>query len=252
MIKNISILLAAIILLSTGSCKKEEPTDNTNITPPVIANAKVKLIVHQFVSTSRTDTFTYDGDGRIISRNVSDGTRDSYTYPAGQVVQEYYNSSGVLQTTRTYFLNANNRADSMVVQGSNTNRASYKYDAAGYLISSKNYNSSNTLNFIYSSIWENGNLKEQYTTTPTNEIYSHTVNNYDVDHKNSAGGKNTGLEFLGKSSANPQTEQYYQSMPSTLYIYRYEYTFDSEGSIATFTSYNGQGEFSTSMTYTYY
>lgn len=249
--KKLILFFALLLLLGSWGCKKE----TTPIVPPVTEAPvyKVKTIVHNLGIIGYTDTFRYDATGRLISRTTSDGFTHSFSYTTTLAVDSYYNASGSLLGTETYFLNANQRADSLKkIYFGTTTYLKYTYDSEGHLTVQKSLDDTHAVVSIDNFIWENGNNTEVYRTSSTSQFISHTVNYYDDTHKNTIGNQNTGRNFFGVDSKNSVVSQYYTSTSSTLSIYNFVNTYDAQERMAQFIIYNNSGSINSSGVYTYY
>lgn len=246
------LFFALLLLLGSWGCKKE--TD-TPLVPPVTENPvyKVKTIVHDLGALGYIDTFRYDANGRRISNTTSDGYTHSIRYTTTLAIDSYYSSSGFVLGTETYFLNADQRADSLTkVYLGATTYTKYYYDADGHMTVQKNFDNTHALISIDNFIWENDNKTEAYRTSSTSQFVSHTVNYYDASHKNTTGSQNTGWNILGLDSKNTMVSQYYTNTSSTLTIYNYVNTYDVQERVAQYSIYNNGGSLNSSHVYTYY
>ncbi len=250
--KKLILFFTLLVLLGAWGCKKETTAP---IVPPVTEAPapKVKTIVHNLGIIGYIDTFRYDATGRLISRTTSDGYTHSISYTSGMAIDSYYSSSGFVLGTETYFLNADQRADSLkkIYLGATT-YVKYTYDSEGHLTVQKSLDDTHAVTFIDNFIWENDNNTEVYRTSSTSQFISHTVNYYDDTHKNTIGNQNTGRNFFGVDSKNSVVSQYYTSSSSTLSIYNFVNTYDAQERMAQFIIYNNSGSMNSSGVYTYY
>jgi len=133
------IFLFLVLIVSITSCSK----DKTTVTPPPAPDEKRLTHYNSQEQPDGSSTFTYDGQGRLLSQETQ-ANRYTYTYGANTMHVEYFFKSVNKTIEKTdYVINAQGLAVSAVVQDiSNPNNVittneTFDYDMDGHLTSWK-------------------------------------------------------------------------------------------------------------------
>ena len=206
-------LVASIALFS--GCKKDS------------INGKVKSITSSSTGTaSSTTTFTYDGQGRLISQQGATST-SSISYSQSTVT---ISTTG--GATTIYTLNPQG-----YIASSNNGAVNYAYDDAGFLTTETA--GANSLRRTIS----NGDIQSETTIingSTTTTTYTRMSN---VDYRD------FGLSFQGRSSTHLANTEIVTSNGSSV-TYTYGYNFDGQGRVINETITSSAGNITTN-TYNY-
>jgi hypothetical protein len=230
--KQILILMLSIFLFT--SCAKNDDSE------PVATTCQAKTM--EYLENGKSDDklfFTYNDKGKVA--RVDHGTLNStdyetYEYQTGKIVMfDKINFLGKAETI-TFNLDANSRITSV---GNNT----FKYNAEGYLIESKQVSTgvTNTTTFTYT----NANLtKIDYLIAySTDTEKNSTIIDYNTDAYQSIGGFGSVLanfefneygvltDFYGKTSKNLVTKDTFKSPGYTDQVTTYTYVKDEKSKV---------------------
>ena len=244
--KLILPVLATLILIN--SCKKDSPANNTPLTS---ANYKVKSIIDAYTgsggNSTDTTTFTYDGQGRLLTALSSQGnTIFTYSGNTVSIVNPY------LPVTLSGTLGSNGLITSIVQPQLPTGQPitdyTYAYNAAGDLLSAAGYYSTNNVlvdssNYTWtdsnlvSVIYSNGSTLSHvsYTYTTTREYRDYGFS-YGFGYDNFCAGI-----IAGRNSRNLINTETDTDGSGSITTYTYAYTFDSYGRVITETAVDQSG-----------
>lgn len=233
--KNKIAFLILILAVFFNGCKKN------NEEPPGLA--KLKMSISDVGGSNDSTLYTYNTNGTI--KNIQDGSSHSeFTYNGIFVTRMYYNSAGNISMIYTYILRTDGIADSIVIAMSNSGTIHHEklyYDPKGFLIQDDF--------LVADTVFE----RRTYTNDVQNVLtiafhryidgfQSHLNYGYFLNNKNTLGNENTGMAFLGKSSANVYNVTTYSDNAgglSSTKIYTYEY--DNQGRITKQFEYSATG-----------
>jgi len=211
--------LSSVLFL--GSCKKTTSVNG-------LVQTEVEVATVNGVATTTNFTFTYDGQGRQILKQVSGSTVSSVSYNYGSSGQVVQTTTGTNAGTVTYTLNSQGLASS---DGTNT----YSF-TNGYLTTEDDA-AGNSLNSTVS----NGNV------TGTTVVEGGVTTIYAYQFSTTQDYRNFGLSFLGKRNTDLVSSESVTST-GTPTQYTITYTYDSQGRVLQQTLTPGG---STSYVYTY-
>jgi hypothetical protein len=237
--------LALLSLLIIASCKKKDEAT------PAIAKIKTAIIPDLIGGTIDTLNYFYNNDGTVEKVTYGTGlAKRVYVYGSNSISEVFYNYTGSIAGTTTYFLNDAGLADSMY-DSSTDYRYSYEYDANGFLTKSTFRGPSNNISSVQTYVNNGTNVTNTYAADAGGTVTSSTEQTFFTDKKNTTGNENIGKKFLGKSSANPGHTWSSTSL-STTYTGSWSYSYDSEGRILLQNMLNNAGTVFGTNTYTYY
>ena len=243
-----TIMLAALLLFSACAKKKETPYD-----PSGARAAKVRSITYG--QTGTTETYTYDGQGRLELLQSSAGNKITYQYDSARITQTNYAMTGDISEITTLSLDSSGLATSSVVKdaaGNTLGSHMYTYNQ-GHKISDISYSAggeeTRKLEWNYGgnecwnySIYDSGSVSKTYD-------YFYW---YFYPGETSLGNSNKGLDFWGKSS-----QLLTRKFQRRSYLYgdqevSFEYATDAQGRITEMKTLNHDGTLLYTDTYTYY
>lgn len=233
-----TLFVLAILALFLSSCKK--PDDS-------FSGAKV-LTASNLVA-NYTETYTYNGDGNLITIQRVPGNRTEYTYTGDTVLVQEFSAGSVLITGMRYILSGAYTDTSYGLVQAQNNSYRYAYDGNGQLTQLKSYGFgalANTADYALS----NKNVTSITYTYPNNTrnyVYFAYVNTV----TNTIGNQNFGKGFLGIGTLHsPVTRVSINNNGDTTDVIQYKYGVSS-ANIVSMVSYNRAGILVDSMTYTY-
>lgn len=215
---KISLLLFAIAILL--SCSKK---DNTTEVPEQIS--KVKKVA----SGSESVSYTYDANGRVTSEIITaNQSIATYTYLTGEIKKTFTD----LGSSYTYFLTLN--SDGLMIKSTstvNTNTIEYTYNADKTKSSEKLTFPTYGLRFDY--FYSNGNIDSIRHFDETGRLTNTTYYSYYLDQPQKLSYSSFGADYYGKDTRN-MLKSKKNSYATTSYLQEnYEYTYDSNGRVAT-------------------
>jgi len=227
---KLSILLALLSGIILISCSKKDTTPNAD---PGNTTDRIKSETGDW----GTSSYKYDGSGRQITTDYSNGSKRTYEYGAGTVTEKYYNSSAVLTQTYVFELNSDGLVAKETMPGVPGFQVTNIYNSDKTLAKSVTLQNgvSNSIDYFYS----NGNCDSSRHST--NGTWSLTIKNtYYTNKANAFALQNYGLSFFGKDDNNLQkTEQYTYPDGSALDMTTWTYEFDGQGRPVKQTSVRG-------------
>jgi hypothetical protein len=155
-----TIQIAALIIMASSlffSCRK-----NNDTTPAPVLKTYLKTTVYTSGSTTETETYEYDAQNRLSSKNYTDGTisnpRIITQYDANNRITEYFSrTDSPLKTAKfTITYDAQGRLNTIDVRDS---------------ISPTTFNSNYTINYIYAANKIIRNTNFPIGTTTRNEYF---------------------------------------------------------------------------------
>ncbi|MGN0182838.1 MAG: RHS repeat-associated core domain-containing protein, partial [Candidatus Ornithomonoglobus sp.] len=126
------------------------------------------------ISTVTSESYTYDGFGRVKTQTSNDGSVQSYTYDNNSNVTAYkLTKDGVTKNSISYGYNKLNQLTSLTKDGIIT---SYEYDSVGNLTSKMNNKNIGT-EYVYNNAGLVTSVKNKVNGTYTNyEVYGYYLN----------------------------------------------------------------------------
>lgn len=216
--KNLFLIGFALVALGTVSCKKDKASQ-----PPAETVAKVKTWTDDYGVIS----YTYDASGRLTKYEHLGGTKRTYEYQPGLIIEKYYNTGGVVTATKNLELDASGYIIHETEPNFPGTPSTRVYNADHQLVKEVSVSGiyTNSLDYFYS----NGNCDSMRYTT--NGVWSETIKwTYYTDKANSFSNKNQGQTFWGNSSKNlMKSEQYCYADGSKGDVSSYTYEFDASG-----------------------
>ncbi len=246
------LLFILTIIFLTTACKKDNATNEIVSNPP-IAIPKVKTLS----IGGDNVTYTYDAQGRVLSRiNTASNWKYEFSYSSNTVTENYYVGT-TLSTTKLYDLNA----DGFVI------KEYYAFPTASIPYKSiYTYNSNKQVATIVKSNTINSNVTTEtnfYTATTldssrttfsyNNDLYRYWYSYY-TDKANSISNKNQGYLFWSEAATMPlkkQTSIFKTNGFFNTQVDDYTYLFDIENRITkrTITTAGGGGTSVNDITY---
>ena len=216
--KNLFFSVLVILALGAVSCKKDNSSQ-----PPAETVAKLKTWTDDYGVVN----YTYDASGRLTKYEHLGGTKRTYDYQPGLVVEKYYNAVGNLASTKNLELDVSGyviHVSDPNVPGTPTVKV---YNADHQLVKDISVNGiyTNSMDYFYS----NGNCDSMRYST--NGVWSETIKwTYYTDKANSFSNTNQGQAYWGNSSKNlMKSEQYFYAGGTQNDVSNYTYEFDAKG-----------------------
>lgn len=196
-------LLLPVLSLSLAfiSCGK----NNADTAAPVAPNVPITKVKTYTIGGDNV-TYTYDVQGRILSRlNAASNWKYEFSYTNFTATENYFINS-TLSTTKVYDLNA----DGLVIKESYTlplssipYKATYTYNANKQLAALVRSNSLNTNTTTETSFYTGSTLDSMQTTfSYNNDLYRFWYSYY-TDKANSIAYKNQGYLFYAEEASMP-------------------------------------------------
>lgn len=228
--KNAFNLLLTVSCVLALSCSKDDDPD-----PPSGDVDLVKTQVIVFVQSGTPDltvNYYYDDQRRLTRSLFSSGDSITLEYLSSQIIERSYRGS-FLDSEVTYFLGTTGLVDSSA-RSAGQLTTGVRYNGAGYRVELREYDGSNALVSRHVHQYTGGNEVASYSYDGNGNLDYSQTNTYDTGHQNSLSHAAQGQPYLGKSSANVNTQvvrtDHISSQSET---YLYEYDYDSGGRIAT-------------------
>jgi YD repeat-containing protein len=215
--KHSILLIISGISLVFGSCKKE-----STVNPP--ANNSESQRVKTETGDSGIDTYTYDGSGRLLSDQSTNGTKSVYEYQPGKISRKYFNAANV--NTQTYEFEIG--TDGLATKQTRPTQLDYQetriYNSDKQLIKQITLQNNNT--YVIDYFYSNGNCDSArassngtWTSTARKTYYTGVKNIFDYS--------NYGTSFYGKGSKDLlKSEQYFypdgSSNEKTSWVYEFD------------------------------
>jgi YD repeat-containing protein len=221
------IMIALLIFTAINACKK----NNADIVTPTVVTQVPK--VKTFSNAGTNEVYTYDAQGRILSRiNTSSNWKYEYTYNSNTVIENYYVGS-TLSTTYQFDLNANGLITRSLLTYPATGgyQIAYTYNTNNLVAKKINSNTTNA-NTTTEIFFYTGNLLDSTVKTfssNTNVYRTHFT--YYTDKNNSFGFKNRGYLFYAEEEEKPVKTLTYIFSPTNTQVSNYAYTYDAAGKI---------------------
>lgn len=247
---RIALHIIFISLLFVIGCKKKEEDGPTLD----LSTVKVRTITH--TSSGSTDTYSYAGDGKIVSIAKSTGSSINYTY-----------NNDTISVIRKDAANTIVGIDFLIVDSFGLVKNAIRLDGTGNVVGYDEYsfnsnkektmlitrNANMVQNGKYEWIWSNGNMIQSivYDSAGIQKVYDTYYWFYDPAGT-SIGNINTGQSFWGADSKY-LVRRYIQYSDQNGNSYRsFEYESDKEKRITSMSVYNQNGSLQNKDTYTYY
>jgi len=228
--KNAFNLLLTVSCVLALSCSKDDDPD-----PPSGDVDLVKTQVIVFVQSGTPDltvNYYYDDQRRLTRSLFSSGDSITLEYLSSQIIERSYRGS-FLDSEVTYFLGTTGLVDSSA-RSAGQLTTGVRYNGAGYRVELREYDGSNALVSRHVHQYTGGNEVASYSYDGNGNLDYSQTNTYDTGHPNSLGHAAQGQAYLGKSSANVNTQVVRTDHSANQSVtYRYEYDYDSGGRIAT-------------------
>lgn len=240
--KRLFIILVVFVLFQ--SCAKEYSFEGGRardtlliITPnidtaqrPVVDSALkdttsflVKKYVEKRGNTSEEYNFSYDGQGRLVSKiSVTGSNRFIYQYNGDNTFTMDFFKGSTLSTRQIFYLNNLNLVDSLVeinYDRKDTVSEKYIYNVNRLLVQVREYDIVNTRSVLKNTTTAeydtNGNVTKEYNTNNNQIAYQYTNLPFNL---------NIGLNFFSRNTNLIQTSTYSGSRNLVL---THSYTFDN-------------------------
>ena len=195
-------LFTVLLSVSFTACGDDEGNDGSGDKPSI--NKRLVKVTTQEGSSTFSDEFTYDSNGRVVKvvnkKNGNNSSQTIYTYTDNHIVKKQYNTGSSTVKETEYVLE-----NGLIVEEINTSGYNYKYSYdKGYLatVTKKKEGKGGEYNYT----WENGNLKrKQNVNSESEDSYEYTSyvtpqNFYYLDYIEYVNGELA--PFYGKSSKN--------------------------------------------------
>ena len=231
--KLITIFTAGISLL-LFSCNKSDTIDN----PSGGSNTMSKI--KTWSGSNGIATYTYDAGGRCQQVTYSDGSKNTYEYTTGKVIQKNFNTAGVNIVTYVYDLDT----DGLKIKESRSSDVTFSevaiYNTDKQIVKFIVHQNGKVFSGDY--FYSNGNCDS--VRFSTNGVwYSSAIKTYYTSKPNSLTYDTEGIAFMGKSNKNLlKTEQYKYSDGTTADISTYAYEFDEKGRVGKQTLIQGANQ----------
>ncbi len=224
------VLNIVVILFLATACKKEKSTTEITLT---IATPKVKLLT----IGGDNIVYTYDNQGRILSRNNSSSNwRYEFSYANATVTENYF-VGNTLSTTKLYDLNTDGLVTKEYYNFPTTAvpyKSIYTYNVNKQVASIVKSNTVNSNVITETNFYTATTLDSSHTTfSYNNDLYRFWFTYYS-DKTNTIANKNQGYLFWAETAAIPLKKQ--TSIFKTNGIFNtqvddYTYLFDTENKI---------------------
>ena len=245
------ILYLGLALCTLAACKKKK--DDVITPTPVVQVLKIKTLTIGGDAVN----YTYDAQGRILTRvNPTSNWRYEFVYNGNTVTENYFIGT-TLSTTKVYELNANGlviKEGYSFPAGSIPYKSIYTYNAnnqVASIVRSNTINSNgNTETYFYTGTM----LDSSRTTFSTNSDLHRFWYSYFTDKTNTIAYKNQGYLFFADEGTMPikkitsifKTGNFFNTQ-----VDDYTYLFDAENRITkrTITTAGGGGSSVNDVTY---
>lgn len=234
------------VALFISSCKKEEDKPTVDL-----ATVKVRTIQHS--SSGITESYAYDGDGRITQWQLSKGSKTTYAYTGDTLTIATFDTAANLLSTEVIQL-SNGLAQSSVVMeagGSITGFRQYGFSGSSEQTSYTTFNANMVQTAREEWVWSGGDLTTYsiFDSAGTNLYNIYYVYNY--PGANSTGKVNTGRKYLGVDSRYQVRKILSTGLVGNTYR-TIEYTTDDQLRIISASYYDQNHNLVNTDTYTYY
>ncbi len=245
------IFTSALILLIIG-CKK---SNNINEVPPILTPVVAK--VKNFTIGGDNVTYTYDAQGRILTRiNTASNWRYEFTYTSNTVTENYYVGT-TLSTSKLYELDTNGfiaKETYILPAASIPYKSVYTYNANKQLSIKVSSNTINTNTTTETYFYTGSMLDSMQTTFSNNNNLYRFWYSYYTDKINSIAYKNQGFLFWAETAMMPlkkQTSIFRTNGFFNTQVDDYTYNFDAQNRITkrTITTAGGGGTSVNDITY---
>lgn len=236
--KSLLILLGAVVL---SACNKEA---SENLSVLQESASRVKTATYGATVFS----YTYDGRGRQLTCDNSNGVKRTYLYSIGNIKESVY-TNGAFE----YFYKNDLNADSLCVRETKSNEPSYEqfYEynpdrTLAKIITKKSGTTIQLIDFFYS----NGNC-DSARFIQNGQCSMTIIKTYYTDQLNVFGNEIFGNEYYGKGNKNmlkSETTTYPGGLPDACTNFIYEY--DGAGRVVK--EIFSKGNNSNNGLYTYY
>ncbi len=222
------ILLAVIVIIVLTACKKNEPISQN----PSIAKVKTFTIGGDVVN------YSYDNQGRIVSRISPAGNwKSEFTYSGNTATENYY-VGATLSTTKLYDLNVNGlvtKESYLFPATAVPYKVMYSYGADNRLLLGRLSNNSINNNGTVETYFYTGNILDSTQTTfiQNLDIYRYRYTYY-TDKENTIANKNQGFLFWSERERMPlkkQTSAFTTNGFTNTQVDDFTYNFDTQGRI---------------------
>jgi YD repeat-containing protein len=211
MIKKIAFAAIVVLLMS---CQKDSSGD-TNETGKITA----------ITQNGNTLSYTYDNDGRLISRTAPEGNA-TYTYTPGMVTEKIITPTGLV--TLIYELNAQGLVSKSYNLDSSQFFTTYQYNAAGMPVIEKYQGAGNSTIETTYYYAPSGN-PDSAISKKFNNIIQKNIFEFDPILPNTLLAEKFGIYIFGKDATNLITKQTEITTGGNTIINTYAYEFDNTG-----------------------
>jgi hypothetical protein len=196
--------------------------------------------------------YTYSPDGNIATSLNSDGVKTTYKFSGNTVAENMTDSARSMFITSMVYLNSKGIADSTTAKDEHENYTkTYKHDANGYIIESKDY-VSGKMSDMSNSVVKDGNQVQATVLDSVEQPIFTIYFEYYADKPNTLGYENYGMKYLGSDSKNLM-KKFVQVLPKgdTIRVNNIHYHFDKDGRVSQKVIYDARGMMADSSTFTY-
>lgn len=249
--KSSLYLVAFTLLVLASSCSKKK---DTPYDPSGALAAVVKSVTHS--NTGATETYTYDGQGRIQLIQSTAGNKTTFEYADTTITQTRYDTTGAVVSITHYLLDTLGLVSSSAVTDAGATVVayhSYTYDSDKHKTQDFGYTPSYDVNGKSEWQWGGGNMYEfsLYDSAVTHKAYDGFYIYYDPA-VTSFGYANTGQKFFGTDSKYLIRKELGYIWGGGNVVHTYEYTFDAKQRITETKTFDYNGTLKNTDTYTYY
>jgi YD repeat-containing protein len=237
----IAISVAAVLV----SCTKSPADNNTGNGADNIPKIRTRA------TSAETTTFTYDGNGKVLTEISTNGRKAEYTYTPGQIKKTYTYNGGINENY-IYTLNASGFVTRIASPDAGNNSSiEYGYNSDNFLsyeidIFQPPATSSQRADYFFT----NDNADSLRFTDLSGNWRGTLILSYYLDKPRIFGFENQGIYFYGKGNAKMMKSQQwrYPVLPADRTDFQYEYDINNRVIKITRTNLNGS-VFTESYTY---
>ena len=214
---------------------------------------RVKTAIRCRGTRADTTTYIYNEDGHVSEiRNSAKGAFiTGYQYLPGMILRNYHDKAGTVGFVDTFFLNKTGQIGKAISNNKVVASLNHQYDSLFHLVKSTHLDGT-TKGAYTSYVYLNGN-KISYTSFDASGAETGKGSyEYYTDRSNTIGNENTGMDFAGSDSKNPEKSNTYQLKGMAPFSYTSNYHYDGKGRVTVKAQYEiPSGKLSDSTTYTY-
>lgn len=242
---KISVLIAASVAIVLMSCEKNSTENNTTGN----SSTSIPKIKTRATSTETT-TYTYDGNGKVLTEVSTNGRKIEYTYTIPGQIKKSFSFNGAPSSNYIYSLNVDGLVTLIVSPDVGNNDISqYTYNPNKSLSTETNTMGSNTQRADYFYI--NDNIDSIRYTNPNGSWMGTAYLTYYSDQPRKFSLESFGQYFNGKENAHMIKRRQVKYPSSLIEQQDYLYEYDTVGRLVRIISTTNSGAVFTE-TYTYY